>query len=250
MSIAVLPSTLREKLAAAARRVRLLRAVRGLSILTLTLVLVAAAALVVDAWLDLPAVVRRIILASWTGLGVGLALFGILVPLCRRIDTSALAALVEERHPDLGERLTSSVELSDDTRSANGAPALIALLIDETETRSGPLDFVQAVPARHAGRAACAALVVLLVPLVAAVIMPGRFTELCGRFFFPGQERSRVVMYTVTVTPGDAVVARGRPLTLTAALTPTPHGAKLPGSATLVMIDAEGGSTRLPMLSE
>jgi hypothetical protein len=249
-SVAVLPSTLREKLAAAARRVRLLRMVRGFSILTLALVLTAALALAADAWLDLPAVVRRLILASWSGLGIGLACFGILVPLCRRIDASALAALIEERHPDLGERLTSSVELSRDVRGANGAPALISLLIDETDRRTGPLDFVQSVPARHAGRAAGAALLAFLLPAVAAVVMPERFTQLCERFFFPGMERSSIVVYKVTVTPGDAIVARGRPLTMTAVLTPVADGVKLPGSATLAMIDADGNSTRLPMLSE
>jgi hypothetical protein len=249
-TVAVLPSTLREKLTAMARRVRLLRAVRGFSVLTLTLALVAAAALTADAWLDLPVFVRRVLLACWCGLGVGLALFGILVPLCRRIDASALAALIEERHPELGERLTSSVELSGDVRGVNGAPALIALLIDETEKRTGPLDFVQAVPARHAGRAACAAVLLLLLAAVAAIVIPGRFTELCGRFLFPWQERSAVAVYTLTVTPGDAVVARGRPLTLTAVLTPTAEGVKLPGSANLIMTDAGGSLTRLPMLTD
>jgi hypothetical protein len=246
--VAVLPSTLREKLAAAARRVRLLRAVRGFSVLTLGLLLVGAAALAADAWLDLPIVVRRMLFACWSGLGISLAFLGILVPLCRRIDLAALAALIEEKHPDLGERLTSSVELSGDAHGANGAPALIALLIEETEKRTGPLDFVQAVPARHTAGVACAAILALLIPAVAAIVMPGRFTELCERFLFPGQERSAIAAYTLTVTPGDAIVARGRPLTLTAVLAPTTEGAKLPGSATVIMADVEGVSSRLPML--
>lgn len=249
-SVAVLPSTVRDKLTAAARRVRLLRAVRGLSVLTFSLILVAAVVMVADAYLGLPTLLRQVLLASWCGVGVGIGLFGVLLPLCRHIDASALAALIEERHPDLGERLTSSVELSGDLRGANGAPALIALLLDETDKRTGPLDFVQAIPARQAGRAAVAALMILLMPAIAALTMPGRFTELCERFFFPGQERTTVVLYELMVTPGDATVARGRPLTLTAVLTPVAAGVKLPGSATLVMTDAEGNSSRLPMLCD
>ena len=104
-SVAVLPSTLRDKLDAAARRIRMLRAVRGACLLFLALLCFAAAALAADQWLELAAGVRRALFFAWVGVGVNIALFALIVPLIRRIDPESLAAVVEERYGDLGERL-------------------------------------------------------------------------------------------------------------------------------------------------
>src|SRR5262249_10706976 len=115
-SVAVLPSTLSDKLAAAARRIRVLRFVRGVSLLAFTLILFAAVAFAADAWLDLPAGIRAALLGSWIAVGTSIGVFGLIVPLFRRIDRDALAAVVEQRYGDLGERLTSSVELTGSAR--------------------------------------------------------------------------------------------------------------------------------------
>lgn len=249
-TVAVLPSSLRDKLAAAARRLRLLRAVRGVCILALTLLLFAAVAFAADAWLDLPAMARTVLLFAWLAVGTGVAVFALCVPLCRRIDRDALAALVEERYADLGERLTSSVELTGEARQANGSPALISLLIEETAARTKPLDFPNAVPARRTAQLAVVAVAALLSALIVALMMPRELARLCERFLAPGQERSASIAYALTVTPGDAIAARGRPLTLSARLEALVDGATLPRSATLLIIDADGQVTRLPMTAE
>jgi hypothetical protein len=64
-----LPSSLRQRIAALAQRIRLLRAVRGLSLLILVLGLAAGAAMTADFLLDgaLPDVVRRIDVLAWFG---------------------------------------------------------------------------------------------------------------------------------------------------------------------------------------
>src|SRR5262249_29693429 len=112
MATADLPSTLRRHLSAVAARVRLLRALRGLSVLVLTLALLGGAALLADYFLGLPAAVRVGLSGAWAGLGLGLLVFGVVVPLTRRIDLDAVAAAVEEQDPDLGERLTTTGELA------------------------------------------------------------------------------------------------------------------------------------------
>src|SRR5262245_59308632 len=114
MSMTVqLPPTLQERLARVARRVRLLRALRGLSLLVLALTLVGGAALLVDLALgmNLPAGFRGIAFAVWAGIGITLGVAGLLRPLTRPLDPADLAAVIEEKYPELGERLTSSVEL-------------------------------------------------------------------------------------------------------------------------------------------
>src|SRR5262249_5507924 len=102
-TVTVLPPTLRAKIDAVARHVRMLRALRGAGALLLVLTLTGGLALLLDFAFDLPWPVRAGLLSLWTGLGVSLAVFGLIVPLCRRLDPETIAAVVEEKYPDLGE---------------------------------------------------------------------------------------------------------------------------------------------------
>jgi hypothetical protein len=135
-----LPPTLQERIAGVARRVRVLRAVRGVSLLVLVLALTAGAALLADFLLDgnLPVAIRGVNLALWTALGSLLLTACLVLPLRRKLDAADLAAVIEEKHPQLGERLTSSVELCERSDLGNGSPALIELLVRETEARASP----------------------------------------------------------------------------------------------------------------
>ncbi|HJT78107.1 MAG TPA: hypothetical protein VJ739_12960, partial [Gemmataceae bacterium] len=126
-TISALPPTLREKLDVVARRIRLLQAARGLSVLLLVVLLAAGAALLADALLDLPAKVRELLYAAWLCLGSAVAFAALVRPLARGLRPEALAALIEEKFPHLGERLTTSVEVAGDRDAYHGSQALIAL---------------------------------------------------------------------------------------------------------------------------
>src|SRR5439155_21513442 len=109
-----LSPTLRARLAAVARRVRLLRAARGLSLCVLVLALTAGVALLADylSGQGLPTLLRQITLATWLALGAVILVGGLVLPLCRRLTPEALAAVIEKKYPELAERLTTSVELT------------------------------------------------------------------------------------------------------------------------------------------
>ncbi len=240
-TVAALPPTLRAKIDAVARHVRLLRAVRGLSALVLVLALTGGLALLADAAFELPWAMRAALLSVWSGLALSLTLFGLVVPLCRRLDPETIAAVVEEKYPDLAERLTSTVELSGDTDACHGSAAFIALLIGETETRTSRLDFLRAVPARFVWNLAAVAAVVLILVAAPAAIAPARYGELTGRFFFPWQTRPAYLLpFAFELTPGDVAGAVGRPLTLSAHVRKLRDNATLPATATLVLDDGQG----------
>ncbi len=249
-TVAGLPPTVRAKLADAARHLRFLRLVRGLSLLVAVLALAGGAALLADAVFELPAFVRLGLLAAWGLLAVAFAVFGLVLPQCRRLDPETLAAVVEEKYPDLGERLTSAVELAETTDQANGSPALIALLIEETETRTRRLDFSGAVPARHAWSFAAVAVTLLALVGAPAAVDPERFVGLGTRFLMPWQGAARGPAFALAVTPGDAVAARGRPLTFAAAVEPLRKDVALPTTATLVLTDTAGTVTRHRMVAD
>ncbi len=242
-----LPSLLRTRLAAIGRRIRLLRAVRGFAWLVLVLALSAAAAVIADYWLELPALARQILFGVWLAEGVGVLLLGLVVPLSRRIDAAALAAVIEEKYPDLGERLTSAVELADASDEGHGSPLLIALLLEETAERSARLDFRPAVSACRAGILATLAAVVALLIAAPAFVRPRQYGDLTQRFFRPWDIAPTAAPYDIAVSPGDAIAARGRSLTLSARITPRSETIALPDSATLLVIEEDGKETRQAM---
>src|SRR5690348_9200179 len=98
-----LPPTLRHRIAGLGRRVRLLRVVRGVSLLLLAAVVTAGAALLADFWLELPVLARQVWFSVWLSLSLVTLLLGLVLPLFRRLEPLALAATVEETYPELGE---------------------------------------------------------------------------------------------------------------------------------------------------
>jgi hypothetical protein len=242
-----LPSLLRSRLAAIGRRARLIRTVRGAGLLVVVLGLSAAVAVLADCWLDLSPLTRQILFSTWLTVGAAGLLLGVFAPLLRRFDAAALAAVIEEKYPDLGERLTSAVELSGTSEEGHGSPVLIALLLQETTQRSAPLDFRSALPARRARLTAALAVLIALAVMVPAFVWPQVYQERAQRFFQPWNVPPSAPPYDIAVSPGDAVAAVGRPITLSARLTPRNEKAVLPETATLIAVDADGKETRHAM---
>src|SRR5690348_212227 len=143
-SMAALPPNLRRKITLLARRMRLLRGLRGSSLLLMLLAITASAAGATDYWLGLPMTVRLVLLMAWVCLGTTLAVRTLCIPLCRKLSPDTLAALVEEKYPELGERLTTAVELAGKPGGYHGSASLVALLLDEAEAQANHLDFLEA----------------------------------------------------------------------------------------------------------
>src|SRR5262249_53351676 len=151
-------------------------------LLLLTLAVTGGAALAADAAFDLANLVREVLLGVWIGIGAVVAVFGLILPVCRRIDPEALAALIEEKYPELGERLTTTVEVAGDPGVSHGSPALIALLAQDTEARTAGLDVFRAFPARAAARLTTVGLVFVALLLSPALFWPTEYKGLAERF--------------------------------------------------------------------
>jgi hypothetical protein len=253
MSAAIqLPPSLHERIGSVARRVRLLRSVRGVSLLVLVLALTAGGALLADFLLGgrLPVSIRALNLTLWIGLGSLLLVNGLILPLRRRLDPADVAAVIEERHPQLGERLTSSVELCESADPGNGSPTLIELLVRETEARSAPLDFLSSVSAQPTRRLAFAAAVVTLLALFPAALYPADYGLLVKRFLLPWTTPHGIPDFAFHVQPGDTVAAKGRPLTVAVELTPRSKRMALPRTVNLVVLGADGIESRHEMTGD
>jgi hypothetical protein len=246
MAVASLPPLLRTKLDSLERRLHRLRLLRGSSLAALTLVMGAAIALALDAWLELPPAARFLITGGWIVAIAVVAWRQLVRPLRRRITAPSLAAAVEEEYPALGERLTSAVELTD-ADAYHGSPAFIRMLIRDADQKARPLDFDRASPSHSTEWLAAATVAVVLLALAPVLFVPDYYFGLARRLVMPWDRRPAVIPFAIETKPGDIYAAKGRPLTITAELRPTRDGITLPNVCTLVTTGEDGKPLRLRM---
>jgi len=250
MTAAALPASLERKLNGLVQHLRRQRLLRGLGLLALTLAPLAGLALLADVFYQLPSWLRWAALALWLTIGLLTAWRALLGPLMRRLDRAALAAVIEQRHPELGERLSTTVELAGTAEVGHGSPQLIALLAQDTEQRVSRIDFVQAVPPRAGRQVVVIAMLVAVVVLSPAVRWPREYAVYAQRFLTPWRNVELPAPYQLAVTPGDHFAALGRPLTISVRLTALKPSIALPTDCTLVITDAIGHAIRQPFVSD
>jgi hypothetical protein len=246
MAVGTLPEKLQTKLDNLARRLHRLRLLRGGSLVVLTAVAGVAVALVLDAWLELPPVVRWMLAAAWIAAVTIVAWRSLIRPLRRPITAPGLAAAVEEEYPRLGERLTTAVDL-DDGKDYHGSPAFVGMLIRETDQKTRTLDFGPAAPPNATEWLTAATVAAVLLLVAPVVFIPDYYLGLARRLLMPWDRRPAVVPFEIIAGPGDGFAARGRPLTITAELRPTREGTAIPDVVTLVLTAEDGKPLRLRM---
>lgn len=239
----VLPPDLQAKLSLLARRIRLWRLARGLSLTVLTLVVLFAGVFAIDRYSELS---PRGMLIALVAVGAAVSVVSIrflVVPLCARLDAAALAALIERSYPELGERLLSTVELAETQDSAYGSPALIALLQRETVDETRTMNFLRSYPVGALRWLAAAALVAVTLALLPAFASED-YADFARRFWTAWQNRPP---FTVEVESCAGFAARGRPLTLSARLVPDRPSRRLPEQCILLYEEGDQPPRRLAM---
>ncbi|MCS7047492.1 MAG: hypothetical protein NZO58_14135, partial [Gemmataceae bacterium] len=159
----------------------------------------------------------------------------------RRISWPRVAAQVEDRFPELEERLVSAVELSQAGTAAHGAVPLIDDLHSQTAAQTRELDFRQACPMRSSWRLALATLGIVLTTMVPFVVSE-RWSAFGRRLLAAWSDA--VHGFVLHVEPGDGYVGRGRLAIVTARLHRTDPRACLPHECFVVISPAQGQPQR------
>jgi hypothetical protein len=202
-------------------RTRMVLALRGVGAVAALVLSLLLAVMAVDAWVVIfDARVRYALSLSALGLtGLG-ALWLLARPLARSLSMEGIARAIEAHHPELQERISSAVELlsSRDMPEVRGSEVLIAALAEEAgeDVRAiRPAQEITLRPARPAlglGVSLAAVLGALL------LVWPTKTPRLLLRAVAPHLNLPNVRAEDLTVVPGDAVVARGESLRVTASV--------------------------------
>ncbi|MDA0284852.1 MAG: hypothetical protein O3B86_16015, partial [Planctomycetota bacterium] len=216
----VLPLAVTSQLDSLRRRVRQVAFLRGCGLfLTLSCGLLVAVMLV-DFLLDLTPGHRLI---GFVGFCLAeVALFGTLLvrPSLIRLRDAELALLAEENFPELGERVSSLVELSDPTtpEADKGSPLMRELLEEETVRELARCDFNAAVATRPAFRRLGFGLGTLSFLMLSLLIFPSVSRLLLARLFNPWGNYESVSQLIFEIDGADEYIARGSDVEIVARL--------------------------------
>lgn len=213
-----LPKPLRRGLGRVDRKIRALALARGLGLVAIVLAVVAAIGMALDFALPLPSAARWAIWGGWIACGTLVAIAALIRPLIRRKDYADLAAVAERSRPEMGERLTSAVELLGTKAKPHGSPDLIAALADDAGKRAESERLADSVSGRRAAVTFCLGAVAAAGVVAPSFARPDPFEALGRRFLMPWLDLDRPSRFVVTVAPGDAVVAIGSDVPVVASI--------------------------------
>ncbi len=211
-----------------------------------------AAEVVVDAVTFLPPAAR----AAWLGavaVGAAWAVAAFVVrPALRRLDAVRIAAEIETRHPELGERLESAAELWAKRNSARlgYSVELIDALIEKAVAESAGIDFAKAGGDIGVGRWGRVLGATVAASAVALALTGARLGPAVERLARPlaADDAPRIV---IEVEPGDARLVSGEELAVTARVrrpdtAPGSSGRRSPAPGPPLRVRGRGARARSP----
>jgi hypothetical protein len=249
MSAVKLPHAIEEKLGELSQQVRRLWLYRGVSWFALAFFGSALGLVLLDANFEFPGWGRTLLLVGWVVLQVVAFRRCVLRPIRSPIPVPLLAAAIEDQFPNLSERLSTLVELSENAEPGNGSKALIEVLARDTAQRAKKLNFHKAAPTASVVRLAFLSFLVAAAILSPLFFIPGA-AERLRRFLMPWGGAKAETGFKVVVSSKDLIVKRNDAVTLTGFLERLSPDAPLPEIATLVYKEEAGEEKKLPMTGD
>ncbi|MFQ5732146.1 MAG: hypothetical protein ACE5KM_09335, partial [Planctomycetaceae bacterium] len=244
-----LPGDLSPRLARLESHVRHLKLLRGIGSFGVVVVTAFAVGFLLDICFEFSVNFRLGLLAAVLGTcAVGFVVC-VIRPLSGSYTAEELAAVVETAHPELRERLTSTIELNDPgvPERDKGSRLMRLLLAKETARSTASMNFNRSVSQRRMLRASVlgfAAVIVLLAPFV---LSPDGYGLLWARFFAPWKNYDAATNLYFDVDYGNGVVAKGSDVTITAEPNFRVGDGKLPKEVFLNLTDDENNADRIRM---
>ena len=210
-----LPPAIAAKLKASARRVRRIVLLRGVCATVATFVIAMLLVMAVDAMV--------VIFSPWVRWGLWCAAVGATLwtawttirrPLRQPFTPARVAALIEQNHPELEERLSTVVELIGMGETSAASAQLMKVLTDDAVEDAGKVSPRKEFSARTVKPRLLAALVALGIVGALVAAFPRAMGRLITRAVVPSAEVDNIYASSLSVTPGDTVLLEGSPLTI------------------------------------
>jgi hypothetical protein len=211
-------ATVEAYLARARGRIRSLDATVGVLVLVCAALAFALGMVLCDRWLVLSPLTRQLALAVFGLAALLYALFGLVLPLCRRINPYYAARHLEQVVPGAKNSIVNWLDL----HSEPLPPAFRAAVSQRAARDLADADLEQAISGRRVAWTGSLAAALAVAALVAMAVLGARpFFSLLGRTFAPFSEgliATRTRLTLLQPEGGDTTVAVGRSVRFTVAV--------------------------------
>ena len=200
------------------RRFRCIASVRGLAWwLTLSLIAVAAAVASVDYWNYSQGILG---LARWTSLLIiGISLAWLVVrPLARRVSDIQIARTIEERYPQLQDRLVTATELASRASPGGQRHPFLPLLLRDAARQSRRVSPRELFNHKEPLQSALVSTGLMLLFLLLQLHGPRYFQYATLKLYADQWWPQAAPLYRIEVSPGDTRIRKGSDQTVTARL--------------------------------
>jgi len=200
------------------RRFKSIASIRGLALwLGFSLLAVAAAVTAVDYWNYGQ---RVLVVARWTSLLViGLSLAWLVVrPLARRISDIRIARTIEERYPQLQDRLVTATELISPAGRNSRRHPFLPLLLRDAARQSRVVNPGEIFNRREPLQSVLASSGLVLLFILLQLLGPSYFQYATLKLYADGWWPQAAPLYRIEVSPGDIRIRKGSDQTVTASL--------------------------------
>lgn len=212
-----LPQPILDKLQSMIRRVRRLLFIRGFFATLAIAVVCLLTIMAVDAAFTIFSSSARWAL-SLAGLGITLvaAWWFLVRPLSRKFTLTHMARILEIRHPELQERISTAVELmgSDDPDSIKGSQELISAVVDSAVVDIEAVDPKTEFKPARSRKFLAVGVGALAILLLILAMWPKQSWTLLTRAMAPFLDIGNAYASSLVVDPGDVRVATGSPVTI------------------------------------
>jgi hypothetical protein len=207
-----LPEPILNKLDSMIRRIRRLLFLRGLFATLAVGLACLLAIMAIDATITLFSSTARWVL-SLTGLAITMvaAWWFLFRPLSRRFTLTHMARILEIRHPELQERISTAVELlsSNDPDSIRGSEELIEAVVDSAVEDVELVDPKTEFKPAKSNKFLLAAMVLASIVALTLVIWPKQSWTLITRALAPYLDIGNAYADSLIIKPGDIRIAKG-----------------------------------------
>lgn len=213
---AKLPPELTDKLKAIIRRVRIIQLLRGILAVVGVAVASTLAVIAIDAAVTIYS----------DGIRAAISCFGLILvlitgyialvrPLCDKISPIRMARIIETRHPELQERISSALELIliGGNEAEVGSSQLLDLLVADARTDIAGLSAAKEFRGSSMRPVAFAAVLFLIVQLILLAVRPKDTMLLIARAYAPFARLNNLAARSYAVSPGDIVIVQGETVT-------------------------------------
>jgi len=167
---------------------------------------------IIDLLMPLPSPVRIVLLAGIVGATLYLLYKHLIQPLRAALTLRDIALNVEQRHPNLEDRLVSAIQFGDRESDDPIEAHMLQRLLEDTTERIKSIDFKATVDHSKTRKYVGIATLVIAVCGLMTLLFPIETKTSLMRIFVPWEKTDPVLTTKVQVSPGNARILRGKSL--------------------------------------